>query len=133
MAPENLAAPPQFHALPAAFSFARESQPITPETLVILATFGYKAGRTTNALEGWKGIVQNCEENEKPVLAYAVLEDKEDNMIRTVQVYENAEFVGGDHLTSEAVKKNQEQNGADRDGRMSIVKLKVIAGFLSRD
>ena len=100
--------------------------------LVILAAFGYQKGRTNHALAGWSRIVENCAANEPPVLAYAVSDDTETDTIRTVEVYSDAEFASTTHVESAAVKYNQEQNGADRDGRKAVVKLGPIAGFLGR-
>lgn len=128
-----ITAPPEVHVLPPAASYQRPGlTDISQAGLIILAYFGYQPGRTQHALTGWKAIVENCEANEPPVLAYAVLEDATSNTIRTVEIYADAEFASGPHLKSDTVKFNQEQNGADRDGKKGVVKLKPVAGFLGR-
>lgn len=130
---DAIVTPPEIHVLPPALSYQRAGLTNSDQAeLIILAYFGYQQGLTRKALEGWRGIVDNCEANEPPVLAYAVMEDVEHNTIRTAEVYASAEFAGTTHLRSEAVKFNQEQNGMDRDGRKGVVKLKPVAGFLGR-
>ena len=130
---EAINSPPQIHVLRPSLSFQRSAVvEVSQAQLVILASFGYQDGRTSHALHGWKAIVDNCEANEPQVLGYAVLEDAQDNTIRTVEVYADAAFSSGDHVKSAAVKYNQEQNGGDRDRRKDVVKLKPVAGFLGR-
>jgi quinol monooxygenase YgiN len=130
---DAIASAPEIHVFQPSLSYQRpDPTDFSEAQLVILASFGYYKGRTSNALDGWSKIVENCEANEPPVLAYAVLEDKEADTIRTVEVYADAGFASTTHVKSAAVKYNQEQNGSDRDGRKSVVKATPVAGFLGR-
>lgn len=105
--------------------------------LVSLAHIVYEPGKAVAALEGFKALVGCLEGSEKPVLAYAALLDEENDTIRTVELYESAEYYDEAHKDSsssfaKAIKENQNQNKAYRTGEMGAVKLKVVQGFFGR-
>jgi len=127
---QPLTGAPEVFNLNPAIDFQR-SITSAPE-LIILAHFEYKPGKSTNALKGWKDFVSYCEKNEPPVLGYTVMQDEKNSTLRTVELYDNATFVSEVHVGSEAVKANQEQNGADRTGQKGQAKLKVVQGFFGR-
>jgi quinol monooxygenase YgiN len=128
-----LTGPPEVHVLPIATSFQRSSvKTPTADTVVTLLTMGYKPGTTTKALEGWKALVEYCEANESDTLAYAVLEDKENNVVRTAEVYASNSYVAEVHVKGPGLKINQEQNGADRNGEKSVVRAKILYGYLGK-
>jgi hypothetical protein len=129
----SISAAPKIQVFPPAISYQRANlKDFTDSALLIVAFFGYQPDRTSQALEGWRRIVENCEANEPPVLAYTVLEDKAESVIHTVEVHADAEFASATHLKNEAVMFNQELDGADWDGRRGVVKLRPVAGFLGR-
>lgn len=102
-----------------------------------MAHIAYKPGKAVAALDGFQALVGSLEESEKAVLAYAALLDEEHNTIRTVEVYESAEYYDEVHKDSslgfaKAIKENQNQNKTDRTGEMGAVKLKVVRGFFGR-
>jgi quinol monooxygenase YgiN len=129
--PSPLIAAPEIYNLAPVTDFKRANEP-KPDTLLILAYFEYKSGKSTNALEGWKAFVDYCNEKEPETLGYTLMEDPEKNTIRTVEVYENDRFVVNVHLKSPAVKANQDQNGADRTGRKGAAHLRIVQGFLGK-
>lgn len=129
--PPVLVGAPEIYNLAPSTDFKRAAEPDS-ETLMILAHFEYKAGRSTDALKGWNTFANYCKDNEKETLGYCVMEDKEKNTVRTVEVYRDAEFVSQVHIKSDAVKANQEQNGADRTGQKGAVKLRIVQGFLGK-
>jgi pyruvate kinase len=105
--------------------------------LISLAHIVYKPGKGVSALEGFKALVASLEKTEKPVLAYTALLDVENETIRTVEVYESAEYYDEVHKDAsssfaKAIEENQKQNQADRTDEMGAVKLKVVQGFFGR-
>jgi quinol monooxygenase YgiN len=129
--PPVLTGAPEIYNLAPSTDFKRPAEP-DADTLMILAHFEYKAGKSTDALKGWNAFSNYCKEKEKETLGYCVTEDKANNTIRTVEVYKDAEFVSEVHVKSEAVKANQEQNGSDRTGKKGAVKLRIVQGFLGK-
>ena len=129
----HLTGPPEVHFLAPATNFKRSGlKEPTADTIIVLLTMGYKPGTTTKALEGRKSLVEYCEANESDTLSYAVMEDKANNKVRTAEVYASESYVTDVHLKGSALKINQEQNGADRDGSRDAVRAKVVYGFLGR-
>jgi hypothetical protein len=97
----------------------------------------YKPGKSSSALEGFKTLVGSLEKTEKSVLAYTALLDEKNETIRTVEVYESADYYDEVHKDAsssfaQAIKENQNQNQADGTGEMGAVKLKVVQGFFGR-
>jgi hypothetical protein len=134
-ASEPLIGAPEIFNLNPSVEFQR---PVTSTPgLISLAHIVYKPGKGVSALEGFKGLVRSLEKTEKSVLAYTALLDEKNETIRTVEVYESAEYYDEVHKDAsssfaKAIKENQTQNKADRTGEMGAVKLRVVQGFFGR-
>lgn len=128
-----LAQPPEVHTCAIVANKTSPPLRISSDPAIILANFEYKPGTLTHALGGWKDVVGYVRENEAATKGYTVCEDKEGNSVRTVEVYENWDFLESVHVKNEAIKRNQEQNGRDRTGVKGAVRVKAIDGFLGRE
>jgi len=129
--PSPLAGAPEIFNLAPWTEFRKPLEP-KDDTLLILAHVEYKRGNSVNALKGWESFVEYCKTNEPETIAYTIMEDKENNTIRTVEVYENKAFVNDVHAKSAAFMANQEQNGANGTGVKGAIKLRIVQGFLGK-
>ncbi|KAF2813621.1 uncharacterized protein BDZ99DRAFT_259573 [Mytilinidion resinicola] len=125
-------------------SFYRPSLATTPveDLFIVTAMFGFRPGTALRALQGWREFAGYCEEEEEEdVLGYYVAaveagiqeEEKaagEGEEIRTLEIYASKKFVYDVHLKSPAVGRNQEQNGAWRNGRRGVGRWRVVGGSL---
>ncbi|PSN59405.1 hypothetical protein BS50DRAFT_640959 [Corynespora cassiicola Philippines] len=128
-----LASPPEVNTSPIVANKASQPPPtISANPAIVLAHFEYKPGTLSHAVEGWKQVVDYVSGNEEETRGYTVLEDKETNCVRTVEVYDSWDFVEKVHLKSAAIGKNQEQNGKDRTGVKGAVHVRAVDGFLGR-
>jgi len=124
---------PETHSITPSYAYQRPGHVWpTAATHIVLANFWYHKGYAPYSLAGWKEYMDYCYAEEAPALAYAILGDSENDVVRTVQVFENAEYVRDVHIKSQALKKNQTQNSSYRTGQKEIVKLRVVQGFMGR-
>ncbi|QDS67936.1 hypothetical protein FKW77_008747 [Venturia effusa] len=105
--------------------------------VISLAHINFKPGKAVAAIEGFKTLIESLEKHEESVLAYAALLDEEKDSIRTIEMYESAEYYDRVHKGSssnfaKAIEENPNRTKADRSGEMEVVKLKVIQGFFER-
>jgi quinol monooxygenase YgiN len=132
MAGGLLAAPVVKYTLPAAASFQRSGLGAPPKgTVIILTTFGYKQGKTSFALDGWKALVEHAESKEDGALAFDVTEDVEESKVHTVQIFDSIASADA-HVNGDAIKANREHNGELRVGGRNIVRVKVVYGYLAK-
>lgn len=134
-ASDPLAGAPEIFNLNPSVEFQRQISS-TPG-LINLAHTAYHPGKSVSALEGFKTLVASLEKTEKPITAYTVLLDEKNETIRTVEVYESAEYYDEAHRDastgfSKAIQENQKQNKANGTGEVGSVKLKVVQGFFGR-
>ncbi|KAF2435699.1 hypothetical protein EJ08DRAFT_692276 [Tothia fuscella] len=129
--PPALTGAPEIYNLAPVTDFKKPAEP-TSDTVMILAHYEYKDGKATDALEGWKALSDYCKEKEQETRGYCVMEDTAKSTVRTVEVYTDAKFVSDVHVKSDAVRANQEQNGANRTGVHGAVKLRIVQGFLGK-
>jgi quinol monooxygenase YgiN len=127
-----LTAPPTTYTLPPVATFQRSglSAP-TPGSIIVLTTFGYQPGTTGAALDGWKALVAHAEEKEPGALAFDVIEDVKSNQVLTVQLFDGTDSADA-HVNGDAIKANREQNGKLRTGERSIVRVKIVRGYLAK-
>ena len=128
-----LAQPPEVHTSTVTSSkICSPSPEISTNPAIVLAEFEYKPGTVANALKGWDEVVKYVSKNEYWTRGYTVGEEKEKSTVRTVETYESWEFLEKVHFKSEAVGRNQEQNGRDRVGS-GEVRVVAVDGFLGRE
>ena len=130
-----LASAPEVNTLPIVHNKSSKTPPtISSNPAIVLAHFGYKDGTVKHALEGWRKVVEYVEKNEDETRSYTVLADQErGSEVRTVEVYENWEYVEGIHLKNPAIPENKRQNGEDRTGLTGAVRVRAVDGFLGRE
>lgn len=134
-ASEPLIEAPEIFNLAPSVGFQR---PVTSTPgLISLAHIVFQPGKSASALEGFKALVECLEMKEQPVLAYTAMLDEENDTIRTVEMYESAEYYEEAHKNvsssfAKAIAETQKQNKANRTGKMGAVKLKVVQGFFRR-
>lgn len=76
----------EVHTLPAAISYTRHTTAHCKDPFIVLASFTFQSGGTGTALSGFREFVDYSESNESQTLSYTILEDKEANQLRTVEV-----------------------------------------------
>jgi hypothetical protein len=111
------------YALPVAHSFERPSLSTTAISNKVLVLT--RAGSRSQVDAGWAIELERAEEGEREMLGCAVMLDREDNSIRSVEVFEDgAEGCGGEvarHMV-----------GTGRDGDVESVVIRPVLGFLAR-
>jgi quinol monooxygenase YgiN len=129
-----LAGAPEVHVCPIIANKTSTPVPtIASAPAIVIAHFGYKPNTLAHALEGWKSVVEYVTKNEYWTRGYTVGEGKETDSVRTVEVYESWKFLDKVHVKSEAVARNQEQNGRDRTAVHGAVRVRAVDGFLGRE
>lgn len=130
-----LAAAPEVHTAPIVVNkLARPTPSISDNPAIVLANFEYKPGTLGNAVKGWKSVTDYVSAKEDGTKSYTVMADLEKGKeIRTVEVYENWDYMENVHLKSPVIASNVEQNGKDRTGVEGAVRVKFVDGFLGRE
>jgi quinol monooxygenase YgiN len=100
---------------------------------ILLASIEYKPGTLAHALEGWKELVSYVEKNEEGTRAYAITAAEGGSEVRAVEVYDSWDYVFKVHAKSPAMAECTRHNGKDRVGRIGIVQLRAVDGFLGRE
>jgi quinol monooxygenase YgiN len=127
-----LAAPPEVHNNSIiSQKLLSSSLSVSANPAIVLANFGYKPGTLENALNGWKEVINYVTKNEEPTRAYAILATDGGNEVRTVEVYDNWDYVSNVHLKGPEIAQNQEQNGKDRTGQ-GAVRVRAVDGYLGK-
>jgi quinol monooxygenase YgiN len=128
--PTLLLCAPKVHNLHPAASFTRPEISGHENPYIVFATLDYKSGTRSQGVAGFSQVCEETEKNEKETLSYSILEDKEnDNLVKTLEVYESEKYLWDPHAKSQAVSQNKEMNGGIRNST-SFVFLKRVAGFL---
>ncbi|KAF2269772.1 hypothetical protein CC78DRAFT_239450 [Lojkania enalia] len=128
-----LVAAPEVHTSPIAYNKVPQSTPrLLSKPAIVLTHLAYKTGTLMQALEGWKHVVDNVTANEENTLAYTVLNDEKGIEVRTVEVYENWEYVENVHLKNPVIAENQKKNGADIVYQ-GAVRLRAVDGFFGKE
>jgi len=134
--PELFGAETDVYVLPCGPTFTRPSVTKYDDPYVIFASFDYQQGTLDQVVTGkggWSDLVASLEREQQGTLSYTVLADEKANMLRTVEIYESKEYLENEHLKSEAVKANQQQNGAMRTGDNKVWRLKRVTGYLFKE
>ncbi|KAF2673309.1 hypothetical protein BT63DRAFT_410330 [Microthyrium microscopicum] len=127
-----VSAPPAAYTLSPVAGFQRSGLTTPPAgAVIILTTFGYHAGYTGFAVEGWKALVAHAQANEPGALAVSILEDAEGSKIHSVQVFDSEQSADA-HVNGEAIKANRDHNGSARNGERSVVRVKALYGYLAK-
>lgn len=126
-----LSGAPEIFELNPNSDFRRPIADPTPDMLLILAHMGYQNGKTTTALPAFQDLISTCEKMEPQFLGCAVCEDKANNNVRVVDLFESEKFYDEVHAKSEAIGKFHESQTM-ANGEFSLVKLKIVQGFLGR-
>jgi quinol monooxygenase YgiN len=107
---------------------------ISDDPAIVLANFEYKPGTLSDAVKGWKSVVDYVSAEEEGTKSYTVMADLEKGKeIRTVEVYESWEYVENVHMKSSIIAENVAQNGKDRTGIKGVVRVKFVDGFLGKE
>jgi quinol monooxygenase YgiN len=123
---------PEIFELSPSFDFQRPITDATPGMLLVLAHVGFKAGKTTAALPAFKELISTCERTEPQFYGCTICEDKTNSTVRVVDLFESEKFFDEIHAKSEAIAIFQSGNVDLKNGEHSIVKLKIVQGFLGR-
>ena len=128
--PTLLQEAPKVHNLHPAASFTRPEVSRQENPYIVFATLDYKPGTRSQGVAGFSKVCKQTEKNEPGTLSYSILEDSEnENLVKTLEVYESEKYLWDPHAKSKAVSENKEKDGSLRNS-MSFVFLKKVEGYL---
>lgn len=123
----------EIHTFPSSISYSRPSTAKCKYPFIVFAGFTFRPRQAATVFPRLKELMHYYQESEPEIPSYTVMEDKEANQLRTVEVYETKDYLHDVHVKSDAVRKNGEQNGNLRvEGAARAVKCRKVAGWLYR-
>jgi len=135
--PSLFAQAPAIYGLPTKLepsaSFTRAALSTLSDPYILFANFEYKAGIPGHAIEGWNDVVAHAEQNERSTMSLTSIEDAEKGWIRTIEVYDDVDFLGpimGDRKT---IHEKRNGSGDAGIGEKEVWKLKMVAGYLHKE
>jgi quinol monooxygenase YgiN len=127
-----LVAPPEVFNLNPTIDVRRPITDPKDGMIFLFAHMGYKEGKLSSAVSILKDLISACEKAEPGFYGCTASADKENNLIRIVDMFESEKFYEEEHVKSEPIAKFHQQNTPLASGDFSLVKLKVVQGFLGR-
>lgn len=123
---------PEVHNLNPAVDFRRPIAEAKPGMIYLFAHLGYQSGKVSEGLVNLKDLIKTCSETEPGFYGCTGCVDKEKELIRVVDIFESDDFYEKEHVKSAAIAKFHQQHAPLGNGDFSVVKLKVVQGFLGR-
>ncbi|KAF2476713.1 uncharacterized protein BDR25DRAFT_339625 [Lindgomyces ingoldianus] len=98
------------------------------------ASIDYKESSRADALEGWRHVTSETQNNESDTLSYAILKDKTNEItISTIEAYANEAFFREVHAKSTHVQENRAKYGEGHRTAFRFAFVKMVAGYLYKD
>ncbi|KAF2264444.1 hypothetical protein CC78DRAFT_568364, partial [Lojkania enalia] len=114
-------------------SFARPECATATDPYIAYASIDYKEGTRDEALQGWKYVTSETQNNEPDTLGYGILKDKANTItINSVELYANETYFREVHAKSKAVQDNRAKYGEQVRTAFRLALLKHVAGYLHR-
>ncbi|ORY09229.1 hypothetical protein BCR34DRAFT_487621 [Clohesyomyces aquaticus] len=115
-------------------AFVRPEITQCSDPFIAYASIDYKEGSRAGALDGWKKVTSETQNNEAHTLGYAILKDKSnDKTVSTVEVYANETFFKEVHARSKAVADNKAKFGEGHRTAFKLTLLKLVAGYFYKE
>ncbi|KAF2015137.1 hypothetical protein BU24DRAFT_372042 [Aaosphaeria arxii CBS 175.79] len=105
---------------------------VSANLAVVIAHFGYEAGKVSDALGGWKSLVEYVVASESGTSGYAVGVDENGKDLTVVAVYDSWDYFDNVHLKSKGTKESRAQTREGRTGVQDVVRLRVVDGFMGK-
>lgn len=123
---------PEVFNLNPSIDFRRPIADPKPGMIFIFAHMGYQPGKLSSAIPILQELISACEKAEPGFYGCTVTADNKKNLVRIVDMFESEKFFEEEHAKSEPIARFHQQNTPLASGDFSLVKLKVVQGFLGR-
>ena len=114
-------------------AFSRPEIANCSDPYIAVASIEYKPGKRAEALEAWKHVASETQNNEADTLSYGVYRNREHaETVKTVEAYRSEKYFREVHVPSQAVQGNLAKFGGEIRVRVEHVMLRLVGGFLDK-
>jgi quinol monooxygenase YgiN len=128
-----LAGAPEIHNLAPTFDVRRPNiTEAKPGMIFLFAHIGYATGNLPKGLPILEELIHAAQAIEPQFLGCTACKDEANGTVRVVDMFESDEFYESEHVKSAPIAKFHKETTPLANGDFSVVKLKVMHGFLGR-